>query len=289
VAKKPVSLPAWQTFHERASNIIEAKKEIDREIEAKMLTTGWKGQFRTYEKDIEEIADKFKGEIDYIYTDPPYGAHIAYLDLSTLWNGWLGLIPGRDASEKELIVGGEHNHSEADYLERLGGSVKACAKMLKTDRWISIVFQHWNTKYFESILRSAAESGMELRAAISQVGDPVWSMHKKKGSESVLAGELILTFHNSGKVSTKRNGVRFDVERSIASSLASINSDFVYGEFLFNQVIMNAWEEGALGALNITRTDFAEIIKHHGWHYDSGQHFWVRNTAPAVNSLSLLS
>ncbi|MGB7569787.1 MAG: DNA methyltransferase [Chitinivibrionales bacterium] len=289
VAKKPVSLPGWQTFYERASNIIEAKKEIEREIEARNLTVGWKGQFYAYEKDIEEIADELKGEIDYIFTDPPYGAHIAYLDLSTLWNGWLGLMPSPEANSKELIVGGDFKHTEDEYVERLGQSVKACVKMLKIGRWLSIVFQHWNTRYFESILRSASESGMELRAAISQVGDPVWSMHKKKGSESVLAGELILTFFKSGVVARKKNGSNFDLESSIDSYLNSVKNNHIFGEYLFNKVIMDAWEKGALSALSISKSTFADIIKNHGWHYDSGQHCWIRNDVSTSNNISLLS
>jgi 16S rRNA G966 N2-methylase RsmD len=283
VAKNPVLLPAWQTFHERACNIIEAKNEIDREIEAKTLTIGWKGEFLTFEKDVEEIADILEGEIDYIFTDPPYGAHIAYLDLSTLWNGWLGLTPHQEATSHELIVGGDFKHTEVEYIERLGRSVKACSKMLKTGRWISIVFQHWNTKYFESILCSASESGMELRAAITQVGDTVWSMHKKKGSESVLAGELILTFFKSGKVGKIMNGGYFDIESNIVRSLSSAKNDHVFGEYLFNQIIMGAWEKGALGALSISKKDLAEIITNHGWHYDSGQHYWIRNGTSTIN------
>jgi len=35
-------------------------------------------------------ADVPDESVDYIYTDPPYGAHIAYLDLSTMWHAWLG-------------------------------------------------------------------------------------------------------------------------------------------------------------------------------------------------------
>jgi DNA modification methylase len=277
VAKQPVSLPAWQTFHERASNVFEAKKEIDKEIEVKKMTVGWKGQFATYEKDIIEIADQLRGQIDYIYTDPPYGAHIAYLDLSTLWNGWLGLALPQEAKEKELIVGGDFNHTEDEYVERLGLSVKACAKMLKPGRWLSIVFQHWNTIYFETILRSASESGMELQAAVSQVGDPIWSMHKKKGSESVLAGELILTFFNSGKVKKNKSNAHFNVEDSVANYLSSVKSNYVYGEYLFNRVIMDAWEKGALSAVSISKQAFTDIIKNKGWHYDSIQHCWARN------------
>jgi hypothetical protein len=39
------------------------------------------------------------------------------------------------------------------------------------------------------------ENFSELKAAITQTGDVIWSMHKKKNSASVLAGEMILTFY----------------------------------------------------------------------------------------------
>jgi 16S rRNA G966 N2-methylase RsmD len=287
VAKNPVTLPAWPTFFERATNIIAAKKEIDAAIELKNRTVGWKGEFITYANDIEEISDMYQGQIDYIYTDPPYGAHIAYLDLSTLWNGWLGHLPSQKAKENELIVGGDFKHSESEYIERLGKSIKACARMLKPDRWMSVVFQHWQTKYFEAILVAASESGMELRAAISQVGDPIWSMHKKKGSKSVLAGELILTFFSTGRVTNIKRTNQFDVETSIANILKSVKTGQVYGEYLFNQVVMKAWEKGAISALSISKQDFTDMIKRQGWNYDCNNHNWVRDGVSSSCELQL--
>ena len=47
---------------------------------------------------------------------------------------------------------------------------------------------------------TAGECGAELKAAITQTGDVIWSMHKKKNSASVLAGEMILTFYKPKRV-----------------------------------------------------------------------------------------
>jgi hypothetical protein len=272
---------------ERATNIIEAKKEIDAAIELKKSTVGWDGEFFAYAEDIEEIGDIFEGQIDYIYTDPPYGANIAYLDLSTLWNIWLGQMPSQKAKEKELIVGGDTIHSEDEYLQRLGDSIRACARMLKPERWMSVVFQHWQTKYFEAILVAASESGMELRMAISQVGDPIWSMHKKKGNKTVLAGELILTFFATGKpIKVERTG-QFDVERTIAGILDHVKTDTIYGEYLFNKLVLKAWEKGAISVLSISKQDFTDMIKRQGWGYDLKNHIWVRNRVSSTPELLL--
>lgn len=249
----------------------------------KKRSCGWFGSFEVRAKDISELESEFRGQIDYIFTDPPYGGHISYLDLSTLWNVWLGQVPSTQTRETELIVGGDLNHSEASYTFRLSGSIRACVNMLKEGGWLSVVFQHWKISYFEAILTAAAEAGAEIRAAISQVGDPIWSMHKKKGNQSVLAGELILTFHKTGKPLSARKTQKLDVASTVGKILA-FAPPRIYGEYLFNQVVMEAWQKSAISSLDISKTEFIEIIRHHGWHYDETHHYWVRsgNTAPML-------
>lgn len=281
VAKEPIELPAWETFEERATNIIAAKTEIDKAIELKKRTGGWRGACEFYAKDITDLEEELKGRIDYIFTDPPYGGHISYLDLSTLWNVWLGLAPSMKARQRELIVGGELNHSEELYTARLSDSVRCCVNMLKKGGWLSIVFQHWNVSYFEAILTGAAEAGAELKAAISQVGDPIWSMHKKKGNQSVLAGELILTFVKTGKPQHVQKNGNLDVVGTVGKILKSA-PEVIYGEQLFNQLVMAAWRQSAIGSLDISRDEFSKIIAYHGWNYDEDRHYWVRDKGLAI-------
>jgi 16S rRNA G966 N2-methylase RsmD len=288
VAKEPVELQPWPTFYERALNVLAAKSEIDKCIEAKKQTVGWRGKFEVRSKDIEELADDLQGSVDYIFTDPPYGGHISYLDLSTLWNSWLGQMPTMKARKNELIVGGELDHGESLYTDRLGKSVRACVKMLKTGRWLSLVFQHWNIAYFEAILCSAADSGADLKAAVSQVGDPIWSMHKKKSNQSVLAGEMILTFQNVGKPKKVRIDKSFDVSKTIGEILAADTTGKMYGEYLFNKVVMEAWNSSAIGSLAVTKDDFIEMVREHGWHYDEENYYWV-NGKNGYGGLSLFS
>jgi 16S rRNA G966 N2-methylase RsmD len=286
VAKAPVELPPWETFNERALNIITAKAEIDKIIDTKRRTGGWLGRFETHDRDVEDLSAEFDGSVDYIFTDPPYGGHISYLDLSVLWNTWLGQAPDFKTRSKELIVGGELGLSDSYYIERLGQSIKACVRLLKPGRWFSVVFQHWSVSYFDAILTSAAESGAELRAAVSQIGDPIWSMHKKKSNESVLAGEMILTFYKTGKPKRVKKRGRFNVSAALGEILASSNSGKIYGEYLFNRIVVEAWRKSAIGSLNISKLEFIDLLRKHGWHYDESNHYWVKN---GKSNLSLFS
>lgn len=284
IAKEPVELLGWETFEERAYNIIAAKREIDNTIKLRSTTGGWYGSFEVRNLDIEDLSEQLKDKVDYIFTDPPYGGHISYIDLSVLWNNWLGIAPSQAVKKKEIIVGGELQHTEEEYIERLQNSIRACIRMLKNERWLSIVFQHWNVAYFEAILSAAAQSGAELKAAVAQVGDPIWSMHKKKNKESVLAGEMILTFRKTGvrRSFEKRNG--FDLAETIRGILAASDSNIVYGEYLFNRVVIDAWNKGAIGSLTIPRNEFTEVIESLGWQYDPQRHYWSKGNK-AQNSL----
>ena len=277
VAKQPIELPPWETFRERAMNVIHAKTEISKAIEVQKRSGEWRGEFEVYSEDVESLSHRLANSIDYIFTDPPYGGHISYLDLSTLWNSWLGLSPDIEVRKKELIVGGELEFNESHYIERLGKSMEACVRMLKPGRWFSVVFQHWNTRYFEAILSSATQSGAELRAAVSQVGDPIWSMHKKKNKDSVLAGEMILTFYKTGKRKKVEKNGAFDLVQAIDEILAGIQEKKIFGEYLFNRVIIEAWRKSAIESLDLSRSEFSGLLESKGWHYNEANHYWVKD------------
>ena len=100
-------------------------------------------------------------------------------------------------------------------------------------------------------------------------------MHKKKGSASVLAGELILTFFNTGKPVEYKIGQKFDIETELNELLAQMKEP-LYGEALFNKMVLRAWHKGAINSLDISKDDFAQLLLDLGWQYDSRGHFWLR-------------
>jgi len=285
LAEAAVQLPAWDVFHERVMNVIEGKQEVLRQKRLWESTRGWQGTFEAHCLDIADLPAAIGRTVDYIFTDPPYGGHIAYLDLSTLWNHWLGFRVPNCAREKEIIVGGELRLTEEHYIKRLRESVRVCVSMLKRHGWLSVVFQHWNVRYFAAILEEATEAGAELKAAVTQIGDTIWSMHKKKNNEGVLAGEMILSFHKGDAISKPRRPQSrgLTTEALLGDTLAEVSPDGrpFAGEALFNQMILKAWKSGALASVDVTREAFSEVLKSKGWRYNSLRHQWFRTLEPA--------
>ena len=279
VAANPVNLDPWSCFHDRFINVMRAHKEIKNIIETRQFTQEWSGEMTILNKDVEELVPLYHDSIDYILTDPPYGGNISYLDLSTLWNNWLGTMPDEKLIKKEIIVGGQLKLSEDYYIKRLHDSITGCFDMLKDKRWLSVIFQHWNTNYFDAILSAADDARAELKSAVSQIGDPIWSMHKKKGKDSVLAGEFILTFLKKGHATIKkREKKEADLSSLVDAILSEHTDDTIYGEYLLNMVVIRAWNYGIIESIRIDKAAFAELLNEKGWHYDKQKHYWSRNS-----------
>src|SRR3989440_11435327 len=93
LAAQCVELPIWETFSGRYLNVLAAKQEVLK------LAYFWKlrsegsseldsaKNFQVFSHDAGALDEVLKpASVDYIFTDPPYGGFITYLDLSILWN-----------------------------------------------------------------------------------------------------------------------------------------------------------------------------------------------------------
>jgi DNA modification methylase len=140
-----------------------------------------------------------KNSIDYIYTDPPYGAHIAYLDLSTMWNAWLGFKVTEEDKKLEIIEGGDIGHTKDDYLNLLNQAISEMYKVLKKDAWLSLVFHHKEVRLWYAIRDFAKDAGFEYVNTVAQP-TATTSIHKKKNPLKVLGEQLIVNFRKSKRL-----------------------------------------------------------------------------------------
>jgi hypothetical protein len=134
---------------------------------------------------------------------------------------------------------------------------------------------------------TAYDCGGELKAAITQTGDVIWSMHKKKNSASVLAGEMILTFYKPAKIPKTRKLEKTSADGDAAVILsevfdACLNNEATSftSEALFNRLVIELWRRRALSCLNLDREEFAKQLERRGWSYNTRTHSWSKAGYP---------
>jgi len=188
LAIKPAFIDVIQYFNSRFKKVSDAKREIEYKINEETIKN-----LRIIQGTATDLGFLKKESVDYIYTDPPYGKKIPYLDLSIMWNAWLDLKVTEEDYALEVIEGGEHEKTKENYNELIAKSIQEMYRVLKFDRWMSFVFAHKDPEFWHLIIDTAEKCGFEYAGAVAQKNGQT-SFKKRQNPFTVLSGQLIINF-----------------------------------------------------------------------------------------------
>lgn len=111
---------------------------------------------------LEEIPS---ATIDYIFTDPPYGASIQYGELAFLWISWLGY--GNDYLNSllsdEVVINEKQKKDFEVYNSLLKNSFIKMYNVLKNDTYLTVTFHNPTFKIRNSTIRAGIFSGFDFQ------------------------------------------------------------------------------------------------------------------------------
>ncbi len=258
IAPKSPDLDLLKYFKLRYRRVVIAKRELEPRIKGDVLESAVIRQGTA--TNLSWIADE---SVDYIFTDPPYGSKIPYLDLSTMWNAWLDLSVNEADFEAEAIEGGERLKSRTQYRDIIAQAMREMCRVLKFDRWMSFVFAHQTPAYWYMIVETAEAAGFEYAGAVRQKSAKT-SFKKRQNPFTVLSGELIINFR---KVKTPRsiaravlgapvsdmviNNIEAVIARNQGATLEEIN----------DELVIRGLEMGFLDLLAKEYTDLTPLLR----------------------------
>jgi 16S rRNA G966 N2-methylase RsmD len=260
IAPSPGKLELMNIFETKFQKIFSAKKEIESKINQSTIKN------IKILKGTATNLDWIKNEsVDYIYTDPPYGKKIPYLDLSVMWNAWLDLKVTKKDYEEEAIEGGEHHKNKDEYNDLIAKSIKEMYRVLKFDRWMSFVFAHKDPAFWHLIIDTAEEAGFEYIGAVPQKNGQS-SFKKRQHPFTVLSGQLIINFK---KVHSPRTILKVNlgvdtvhiVIETIEGVIAKNNGATL--EQINDELIVKGLEYGFLDLLKKEYSDLTPLLLAH--------------------------
>ncbi len=196
--KESRELQVWERFKNRFQNIKRGKEKWNAILNGFSV----KDNLQVIHGSALEIS-KYVPEqsVDYIYTDPPYGGNIAYLDLSTMWNAWLfpEIFKGKTLEtlqKDEVIEGGELQKDQKTYEILFVKTFEEMGKVLKKGKWNSVVFAHKKFEFWNTIIDACEDNGMEYKGSTYQPTNNS-SVHYKKNPANVLCSQRIASFQKT--------------------------------------------------------------------------------------------
>jgi len=193
LASKPAFKNTIQVFEGKIKRVCKGKEEMSHSINEDAINNA-----QIIKGTATDLSFLKKESVDYIYTDPPYGKKIPYLDLSAMWNAWLDLKVTEEDFQMEAIEGGEHNKTKQEYNELIAQSIREMYRVLKFDRWLSFVFAHKDPEFWHLIINTAESCGFEYVGAVAQKNGQT-SFKKRQNPFTILSGQLIINFRKVRK------------------------------------------------------------------------------------------
>ena len=94
--------------------------------------------------------------VDYIFTDPPFGANINYSELSSLWEGWLQVVTN---TKTEAIINATQKKQMPEYQHLMTQCFGEYYRVLKPNHWITIEFHNSQNSVWNAIQEALQSVG----------------------------------------------------------------------------------------------------------------------------------
>jgi len=263
-------------FNLRYKAVSNAKKEM-----AYFINENTISDIQIFKGTATDLRQIPKESVDYIYTDPPYGKKIPYLDLSVMWNAWLGLDVSSQDYELEAIEGGEHQKSKEEYNRLIAQSIREMYRVLKFDRWMSFVFAHKDPEFWHLIVETAESCGFEYFGAVPQKNGQT-SFKKRQHPFTVLSGQLIINFR-------KVRNPKAILKANLGSDIAQIVMQTIEGivaknngaslEQINDELIIKGLELGFLDLLKKEYSDLTRLLLDNFDYSKETQQFTIRENS----------
>lgn len=244
-------------FRNRLRRLIAAKKEINsivNEINNRI------GKCSIVQGDARNLKGIDDGSIDFIFTDPPFGNSIPYMELSVLWASWLQM---KLDFHNEIMP---RNNEYDEYYAMLCDAFREVFRVLKPRGNMCLAFHSRNLNIWKSILTAARRAGFVLEQAVFQPDAEVTFTQATKNRMGALGGHFVYIY--SKNKNNKLELFQYDLFTRDANTVIYDFIKFIIEEngasttsFIYAKLIPYVVDSGLLDRINLRQLDIDRILK----------------------------
>ena len=126
----------------------------------KLLSQKKNSKIKIFNEDCINLKNTFKGKIDLVFLDPPYGDSVPYMEFSMMWNSFykrnINLSKDISVSDKN----NQKNISWLNYKELLIDRIKVLQKLLTIKGKLLVTFNNHDQRAWEALVESLQRNSM---------------------------------------------------------------------------------------------------------------------------------
>lgn len=167
--------------------------------------------------------------VDYVFTDPPFGAYIPYAELNQINEHWLGKTTDR---AREVIVSPSQSKGVSEYGAMMASVFKDISRVLKPEGLATVVFHSAHSEVWRALAQAYVAAGFTVEA--TSVLDKIQASFKQVVSTVSVKGDPLLLLSKRspdravGKTSSK---IAAEVIRDAGNSSLS-DPQLLYSQFV---------------------------------------------------------
>ncbi len=115
-----------------------------------------KSQNLVYTNSATSIKNLYSASVDYIFTDPPFGANIMYSELNFIWEAWLRV---KTNNKMEAIENKVLGKSLLDYQDLMASCFNEYFRVLKPGKWMTVEFSNTSASVWNGIQVALQKAG----------------------------------------------------------------------------------------------------------------------------------
>ena len=204
----------FRYFRNRLKRTVAAKNETNQLLKS---SNAFGKVINTSSEKLQELGDR---TVDFIFTDPPFGNMIPYLNLSTLWNSWLQFEINY---EDEIII--DNKHGESDYYSKILSVLKECHRVLKDGKYLIVAFNNKSIKTWCILLEAIHNAGFIMKECIPTEDGEVSFTQTTKSAKGSLRGHFVYVFNRTDTVTN--NILASETSRDTGEARARIEDEIV--------------------------------------------------------------
>lgn len=191
----------FATFHRKAKTIALFFKSAPKQAQ----------DFRISTQSACRLDQVPNNSVDYVFTDPPFGANINYSEMNFLWESW---IRTHTKTKEEAIMSKPQGKDAAAYSDLLRRAFGECKRVLKPGGRMTVVFHNSSANVWSALREALTSAGFSIEG--TQTFDKKHGTFKHFVSDNAVGYDLVIHCKPS------RSAIHRGVERSLSETQAQV-------------------------------------------------------------------